>query len=82
MILDTHQILSIAMLVGTAFVILFWSKEAAQIMRMLQEALENFRGGGPRPPMHPMPANDAILLNKRRVIRIDRELPGLPHRDL
>jgi hypothetical protein len=66
MILDTRQILSIAMLVSTAVAILFWSKEAAQLMRMLQEAIDNFRGRGPRPPMHPMPANDAMLLNKRQ----------------
>ena len=54
------------MLAGAAGVILFWSKEAAQPMRMLREAIDNFRGRGPRPPMHPLPANDAFLLIKRR----------------
>ena len=29
------------------------------------EAISNFRGGGPRTPMHPSPVNDAALLRKR-----------------
>ena len=74
MILDARQIMPITMLVGTAVVILFWSKEAAQLMHMLQEEIDNFLGRGPRPPMHPMPANDAILINKRRTASSGRFL--------
>ena len=31
----------------------------------LSEALDNFRGGGPPTPMHPVPSNDGTLLRKR-----------------
>jgi hypothetical protein len=30
------------------------------------EALARFRGGGPRPPDHPLPGNDAVLVLRRR----------------
>lgn len=65
MILETKQILSILMLMGTVVVILFWSKEAARLLRILQDEIDNFSGRGPRPPTHPMPSNDTFLLNRR-----------------
>jgi hypothetical protein len=34
----------------------------------LMEAFNNFRGG-PRPPTHPLPANDAVLLLRRRPMK-------------
>ena len=63
--MEAKQILSIAMLAGTAVVIFFWSKEAAQLLRILQDEIDNFSGRGPRPPTHPMPSNDSVLLNRR-----------------
>jgi len=30
------------------------------------EALQNLRGGGPRPPSHPLPANDGAFLRRAR----------------
>jgi hypothetical protein len=34
--------------------------------REILEAINNLRGGGPRTPSHPLPANDASLLLRRR----------------
>lgn len=31
----------------------------------IAEALRNFRGGGPRTPSHPLPANDSVVLRRR-----------------
>ena len=30
-----------------------------------QELADHFRGGGPKPPGHPLPADDARILNRR-----------------
>jgi hypothetical protein len=35
------------------------------VRNSLSEAISNFRGGGPRPPSHPLPADDSRLLNRR-----------------
>ena len=32
---------------------------------VLIEALNSFRGGGPPTPMHPSPANDAVILRRQ-----------------
>jgi hypothetical protein len=37
----------------------------------LVEAVNNFKGGGPRTPMHPSPVNDAALLRKKFRRRIE-----------
>jgi hypothetical protein len=38
--------------------------------RQIGEALRNFRGGGPRPPSHPLPADDGVVvLRKRRLTK-------------
>jgi hypothetical protein len=37
--------------------------------KILSEALQNFKdalGGGPRPPTHPLPGDDSVILNRRR----------------
>jgi len=31
----------------------------------IAEGLRNFRGGGPRTPSHPLPANDSFVLRRR-----------------
>jgi len=43
--------------------VLFFSQRG--LREALVEALDNFRGGGPPSPMHPSPADDAVLLRKR-----------------
>ncbi len=52
-------------LVG-AGLLLFHGKQVAEAV---QEAISNFRGGGPKPPTHPLPANDSTLLTRRRIRR-------------
>jgi hypothetical protein len=32
----------------------------------ISEALRNFSGRGPRPPSHPLPADDAFILRRRK----------------
>ena len=78
--LQPGEVRSIALLAGAAILILFWSKEAVRLIRLVQEALENFSGRGPRPPMHPMPANDAQLLNQRRAKETGPTRYGLKRR--
>ena len=46
--------------------ILFGSGRLHEIIAQLIEALNNFRGGGPGSPSHPIPACDTRLLNRRR----------------
>ena len=45
-------------IVGTGLMCLYW--------REIAEALRNFRGGGPRPPTHPLPGNDGFILRRKR----------------
>jgi len=44
--------------------VLFWKRVE------IAEAINRFKGGGPRTPMHPMPANDAVILARRRSPRL------------
>jgi hypothetical protein len=36
------------------------------VIDALIEAMENFRGGGPRTPRHPLPADDGAIVRRRR----------------
>jgi len=65
--LDSRQVFSIAMLIGAMVLMLFWRKEAIALMRLFQAEIDNFAGRGPRPPMHPLPADDSRLLLRRSV---------------
>jgi hypothetical protein len=48
-------------------VMLFWSKELADVLRTI---VSRFRGGGgPGSPSHPLPANDSRLLKRRLATR-------------
>lgn len=42
---------------------------AKDIRRMIDMTIEeferSFRGGGPRPPTHPLPADDSRILNRK-----------------
>lgn len=44
---------------------LIGGKHLKEIAAQLQQAIDNFRGGG-RPPSHPLPANDSRILNRKR----------------
>lgn len=58
--LETNQLITLALVaIAAALIFSHWSQ--------LVEALQNFRGGGPRPPSHPLPGDDRfIVLRKRR----------------
>ena len=44
-----------------------WLKrETLHLGEQFEEALDRFRGGGPRTPMHPSPAGDDALLRPKR----------------
>ena len=75
--LEPRQFISIFLLATTALALLFWSKELA---RNIQEAIDDLAGRGPRPPMHPMPANDARILNRRPVRETGPTRSGWKHR--
>jgi hypothetical protein len=34
--------------------------------RQIGEALRKFRGGGPRPPSHPLPGDDGFIVRRKR----------------
>jgi hypothetical protein len=37
--------------------------------KIFAEGIQNFRdalGGGPRPPTHPLPGDDSVIVNRRR----------------
>jgi hypothetical protein len=61
---DQRELLELALMAVGAFVA-YVSRR--QLVDGLNEAFDRFRGGGPRPPTHPLPANDRFLtLRKRR----------------
>ena len=45
-------------LVAVGFVVLY--------RREIAELIGKFRGGGPRPPVHPLPANDGFILRRKK----------------
>ncbi len=56
---ETKQLVTLILATtGTALMFLYW--------REILEALRNWRGGGPRPPSHPLPSNDELILTRRR----------------
>ena len=45
-------------------IVLFGGRE--KFVKTVQEALSDFRGGGPGSPSHPIPADDSKILNRHR----------------
>jgi hypothetical protein len=37
-----------------------------QVAEAIEEALNHFRGGGPRPPTHPLPADDGLIVRRKK----------------
>lgn len=59
MTIEPKQLVTLAAaLIGTGAMCLY--------AREIGEAIRNFRGGGPRPPSHPLPADDGFVLRRRR----------------
>jgi Sec-independent protein translocase protein TatA len=50
--------------VCTVTFLLCWGNKIPDVARKLNDAIANFRGG-PGPPLHPMPAEDSKLLNRK-----------------
>jgi hypothetical protein len=63
MVIDTKQLIELSAIVVPGVVcggaVFLYSREIA-------EALRNLRGGGPRPPSHPLPGNDDFILRGKR----------------
>jgi hypothetical protein len=59
MAFETRELIQLAAVGSAAGLVICYAKEIA-------EALARFRGGGPRPPTHPLPGNDAVLVLRRR----------------
>jgi hypothetical protein len=56
---ETRELITLALVaIGACLILLSW--------RQILEALERFRGGGPRPPTHPLPGGDGFILRRRR----------------
>jgi hypothetical protein len=61
--METKQLITLASaIVGTGLLFLY----SRQIGELLGEALRNFRGGGPRPPSHPLPGDDGLIVRRKR----------------
>lgn len=78
--LTANHIASLAMFAAVGCLVLFRSNELLDLARFIQEEIDDFGGRDPRPPMHPMPANDAVLLSKRGIKETGPEPGGCPRR--
>jgi hypothetical protein len=57
--MEPKQLITLASaIIGTGLLFLY--------SRQIAEALRNLRGGGPRPPSHPLPADDGVVLLRKR----------------
>ncbi len=57
--METKQLITLASaILGTGLLFLY--------SRQIAEALRNFRGGGPRPPSHPLPGDDGFIVRRKR----------------
>jgi hypothetical protein len=57
--METKQLIQLASaIIGTGLLFLY--------SRQIGEALRNFRGGGQRPPSHPLPGDDGFILRRKR----------------
>lgn len=57
--LETKQLLTLAIAIAGAGLMGVYRREIA-------DALRNFRGGGPRPPSHPLPGDDGFVVGRKR----------------
>jgi len=56
---ETRELITLALVaIGACLIGLSW--------RQIVEAVEQFRGGGPRPPTHPLPGDDGVIVRRKR----------------
>jgi hypothetical protein len=60
--LDSHELITLAITAVAAGLICLRRRQLADA---LNEAFNNFRGG-PRPPSHPLPGDDAFIVRRKR----------------
>jgi hypothetical protein len=58
--LEPKQLIELALIVALAGVLFLYRRKIADWLS------GNLRGGGPRPPSHPLPGNDGFILRRKR----------------
>jgi hypothetical protein len=55
---ETRELITLALVaIAACLILLSW--------RQILEALDRFRGGGPRPPKHPLPGDDGFIVRRK-----------------
>jgi len=67
MAIESKQFIELALIVALAGVFFVYRRQIADWL------IGNLRGGGPRPPSHPLPGDDGSIL---RTIRLLRRVPS------
>lgn len=60
--LGTQELVVLLVVAG---MLLIGGKRFRELAQLVSDGIDNFRGGGPGSPSHPMPANDSRLLNHK-----------------
>jgi hypothetical protein len=68
--LDPKQLVFLAVITVITGVIVIYRRKIADWL------IGNLRGGGPRPPTHPLPGNDGFILRRKRRQAIEPLEPG------
>lgn len=68
------DLLIFAIVTAAVLVIVHGGRMLWEQMWVAAEAIRDLFHGGPRPPSHPLPADDALLLLRRRTKRLDWRL--------
>jgi hypothetical protein len=61
--LALKELINLALVLVGAGLVCLYRREVAEA---LTEGLRNFRGGGPRPPSHPLPGDDGFVVRRKR----------------
>jgi hypothetical protein len=60
MVFEPKLLIDLAIMIALTGAVYFYRRQIADWL------IGNFRGGGPRPPSHPIPGNDGPILTQRR----------------
>jgi hypothetical protein len=67
---QTNLVLLFKLIAVLGLLTLFWPPMRDAWIQAMKDLVDNFRGGPPT-PMHPSPADDTVLLRKRRSSKRD-----------